>query len=77
MPGLLLVGVLHALQLMVSERDVGFQFISTISDLMAAFGATVTDPLMQYKPWRRNEVFAGYKNIKYIRDFGKCCPKYA
>ena len=51
--------------------EVGAKFNTAITESMKAFGLSVVDPLLQYKPWRKEEIHRAYRNIKYIRDFGE------
>ena len=62
-----------AIQIHISfaVQDADSKFTKSISDLMKVWIKNVTDPLMNYKPWRRSEISQAHKNIRFLRDYGK------
>ena len=52
------------------ENDCASAFNKTVSELLESVGSSLIDPLLQLKPWRREEVARGHRNIKFLRSFG-------
>ena len=42
----------------------------SMSGLLDSVGFTLYDPLLSFKPWRRQVVAGGHRNLKLLRDFG-------